>query len=477
MKKNKIIALALATMFGVSSCSLDTETYDQKESGSVISTLKDIESGLYGCYYRLGSYYFLGNYAVATGDMCSGISAGSASSGHFNSFSSFSFTDTETELDYIWYGGYNLIANATNYINGADELVENGAIAESELPELYNYLGQLHALKALSAYYLVNYFALPYSEANKSSLGIIVVDKEVPEALAKVSRGTVEETYTQIKNDIAAAEKYMELSEDEAETSAYYMGYMGLEALKARVYMSLGDYTTAKAAALLALDAKGNGSGDADDDVPSDEDYINMWGDTSINGEDLFTIKKSEDDNLSANALNTLYGSYYATIQNTTLNLIGDNDIRAELIRKSSGGGYASIKFDGKSSQAVSNIPIFRKSEMSLIIAECYARENSIAKAQSYLYFTAKRDKDITSSDELPDNTADLLSFISEERIREFFVEGHRFFDARRMGDLVSADNYSNWDIQKFVFPIPANEINTGSGCVQNANWSDNLPR
>jgi hypothetical protein len=90
--------------------------------------------------------------------------------------------------------------------------------------------------------------------------------------------------------------------------------------------------------------------------------------------------------------------------------------------------------------------------------------------------FTAKRDKDIQSADDLPSTASDLLAFISEERIREFFGEGHRFYDARRMGDLVSGDQFQNWDIQKFVFPIPAAEINTGMGCEQNTNWSDALP-
>ena len=201
-----------------------------------------------------------------------------------------------------------------------------------------------------------------------------------------------------------------------------------------------------------------------------------MWGNVAVNDEDLFTIKKSDDDNLSANSLSTAYGSYYCTFQNAALSKLGANDIRRQLLRAGDGGGTSSKKYDGQSAAAVSNIPVFRKSEMALIIAECEARNGSIEEAKKYLMFTAKRNKDIESVDNLPSTKDELLQFISDERVREFFGEGHRFFDARRMGEKISGDQFQNWDIKKFVFPIPSAEINTGTGCAQNANWSDALP-
>lgn len=476
MKRYIYLALGLAVLLGVSSCSLDSETYDNKEGDAAYSTLKDINNSVNGMYYWAGYYYFLGNYAVAIGDFSSGISTGSSSSGHFYAFSSFTFSDTADELECVWYAGYKIISTAAETINNAEKLIDAGTITESNQPEAYNYIAQSYALKALAEYYLVNYFALPYSAANKSALGIIVIDKEVPAALTAVSRGTIEETYTQIKNDIAAAEAAFANAGDEAATSAYYMGEMGLQALKSRVYMSLGEYATAEAAAKQAIALKGSGDGTAADTAPSNDDYLTMWGNTAESDEDIFTIVKSDDDNLSANALNTLYGSYYATFQNTALAKLGENDIRRSLLAASSGGGTTSIKYVGASAQAVTNIPVFRKSEMSLIIAECEARVGTITEAQNYLMYTAKRDAAITSTADLPSTADGLLEFIADERVREFFGEGHRFFDARRMGLKVSGDNFQSWDIQKFCFPIPAAEINAGFGCQQNEGWEDNLP-
>lgn len=476
MKMNKFIAFALAATFTLSSCSLDTPTYDQKSGEGAFSTLKDINNGLNGCYYYAGHYGFLGNYAVILGDMCGGVSNGSASSGHFYNFSTFTFSETADELDYIWLDGYKIVTGATTVINSANAMIEGNAISESSLPTAYNYLGQAYALKALANYYLVNLFALPYSQENLSKPGIVVIDKENTKAFAQVSRSSIEDTYAQILKDMKSAETAFASAGDAAVSSPYYMGEMGLKALEARVYLAMGKYTEAEAAAKAALELKGNGDGDAADAVPSDAAYLAMWGDVAVNAEDLFTIKKSDDDNLSANSLNTAYGSYYCTFQNAAISKLGANDIRRSLLRDGDGGGTSSKKYDGKSAAAVSNIPVFRKSEMALIIAECEARVGTIEQAKNYLMFTAKRDKNISSVDDLPATKDELLNFISDERVREFFGEGHRFFDARRMGQKISGDQFSNWNISKFVFPIPSSEINTGTGCTQNEDWSDNLP-
>ena len=116
---------------------------------------------------------------------------------------------------------------------------------------------------------------------------------------------------------------------------------------------------------------------------------------------------------------------------------------------------------------------------MYLIIAEVEAEAENIELAQEALFYTAKRDVAITSPDKLPSTKADLLGFISKERVREFFEEGHRYYDARRTGELITVVNGTkpNFDVSKFVFPIPADEINSGSGVVQNPNWSAALPK
>lgn len=475
MKNRYLYIIAFVLMIvGLSSCSLNETPYDATDTGDSYKTLTDVRNGMNGAYYALGQYEFLGNYAICLSDMCAGVSTGSAASGHMLDYSNFTFAESASELEDMWNYGFKVIDRTTRTIKGAKQLIAAGSI--SDLKQANAYLGQCYALKALANYYLVNLFALPYSDANKTSLGLPLVKDEPVDALTKVARSTVDETYTQILSDLTAAESAF--ANASSVTSAYYMGPMGLKALEARVYMSMGQYDKAEAAAKEAISLKGKGDGTATDVAPSNEGYISMWTSTAISDEDIFTIVKSDNDNLSSNSLNTIYNAYYCTTQKVALKLFADTDIRKNLfVESSSAGGTQPTKFRGTATNAaVNNIPIFRKSEMSLIIAECEARIGTVSEAQNYLLYTAKRNTAIQTVGDLPSTSADLLQFISQERIREFFEEGHRFYDARRMGDKINADNYSGFDIQKFVFPIPEAEINAGFGITQNTGWEDNLP-
>lgn len=471
MKNIYKLILGVVLTAGLASCDFDTTNYQQIPSGSEYQTVQDVQNGMNGAYYALGSYRFLGNYAVAYGDFCGGVSLGSSNTGHFYSQSNWAISETTSETAEIWFYGFQVIDRTTRTIQGAKRILadETLHLSESEIAEVNLYMAQCYAMKALVNYYMVNLFAYPYS-AGTENLGLPLVKDEPVEAFEEIERSTVGETYTQITDDITNAETCMAAAG--SEPTAFYLGSMGIAALKARVYMSMGLYDEARTAALQAIALKGSGAGDATDNTPNKDTYLSMWTSLAITDEDIFTIAKTENDNLSANSLNTLYGSYGCTLSNAAQAMFASTDYRAELLSRSSIGKYQGLF----TSAATSNIPVFRKSEMSLIIAEVYAREGNIAQAQNYLFYTAKRDEAITAASQLPSTTEDLLAFISDERVREFAGEGHRFYDARRMGDVITMDGFQPFDIAKFVFPIPADEINAGFCGPQNENWSDGLP-
>ena len=89
----------------------------------------------------------------------------------------------------------------------------------------------------------------------------------------------------------------------------------------------------------------------------------------------------------------------------------------------------------------------------------------------------AKRNPDLDDSEIAEDQT--IIDVIDKERKLELVQEGHRFFGARRLGKIISvADGaYTNFNIAKFVYPIPSFEVNSGFGVIQTEGWSDNLPR
>lgn len=477
MKLSYIASFLLAAV-SLTSCSLDSEVFDYKDGETAYRSMQDITNALHGSYHQLGSRYFLGYDAIALADMCSGVSISSPSSGHFLAYCNFTFSENDMEIQEVWGQGYSVIAESTNAINAAKKLDEQGVILESQKEDYHSTLAQLYALKTLSNYYLVGFFALPYSEANRQKPGIILITDTPSAPFAPVTRATVEQVYEAMKADIASAEKEYELAGNTTLNDPFYLSQAALQALKARVYLAMGDYSTAKNAALLALQLQGNGDGTPNDYIPSNDDYINAWGNVAANAEDIFTIKKSDEDNLSAFSLSTLFSTYNAGVENWVVNLIADTDIRRNVLRnRNSEPGLTYRKYDGQTAPAAANIPILRKSEMTLIVAECEARQGHIADAQNYLFFSAKRDTDITSPADLPSDSKRLLDFIVEERIREFMGEAHHFFDARRMGLIVTNDNFTGWDISKFSLPIPDAEISSGFGCQQNVDWSDFLPK
>ena len=494
----KLYTAVILVAIGFQYCSLDTSLYQHIPTENAYKGIQDVQNGLNGAYERFGYYTFYGRNVPATSDMISDISVASASSGHFVSISQWTFNEYDPYLLDMWSVGYNLIDRCVRGINGGMALIENAKahnFTEDQISELHGYVSQFYSLRAMANLMLVNIYGLPYQAGSKNDqLGIVLVTTQPIKEFEQVKRATVGETYTQILADITKAKEHMaKLSAKEKNAiNQYYFNEAAIYALEARAKLYMQDYDGAKVAAQQAIDLRDSGD-------ETFESYVAMWKSTAITKEDIFTIVKSDNDNLSANALNTLYGSYKASISPfVNEQLAGDsvkiikpdgtdsikdgkivkrpaNDIRRNLIKDTH-----PMKFDGTATaQAVSNIPVFRKSEMYLIIAEAHLKGTTvdIPAAQEALFYTAKRNKDITSKSELPASKEVLIQFVSDERVREFFQEGHRYFDLRRTGEKVTIAGVKDYQISKFVFPIPDEEVQAGFGVEQNIGWSDLKPK
>ena len=468
MKNIKILAIGAVLTMGLASCGddyFDVDMDQNKTSETAFSSVKDVKNGMIGAYYALGNYRFYGRNVVAIGDMASDIATADASSGHFVMLNTYQVTETDGELEDTWNYGYKVIDRCVRTINGAAKIMEAG-VTEDEEYSISSYLSQCYALRALATFTLTNLFGLPYQPGKANDqLGIILVKDKPYTNTDEVHRSSVAECYEQVLSDIAKAK---ELYTDEGEmngSAQFYFNLAAIYALEARVNLFMGNYAKASEAAQNAIDER-------DSEGVGADKYAAMWKSNAISNEDILTISKTNDDNLSANALNTLYGSYGGKVSPYVKGLFGENDVRATVL------DYDQYKYVGLSgAAAVSNIPIFRVSEMYLIIAECEARLGNIDAAQEAVCFTAERDADF-DAEALPTTKDELLSFINDERVRELYLEGHRWFDARRQGMKITvASTKKDFDIAKFVYPIPADEINAGFGTEQNTGWEDNLPK
>lgn len=466
--------LTIALAFGMGGCDFDVDTYQAIPTDKAFSSVEDVQNGMTGAYQSFGTYRFFGNNVVATGDLAADISVADPSSGHGVEINRYQISETDATVNEMWEYGFKVIDRCVRTIQGTKKLLEtNTKLTEEDKVNLDIYLSQCHALRAMTNFVLVNLFALPYQPGGaNSNLGLPLIENEPLEPFVNIKRSTVEQTYALIVADIKAAKQYVETAGEDAASSVsqFYFNEGAIYALDARVKLYMGDKNGAKESAQKAIDLRNS------IDVYEKDAYVSMWSDIALSPEDIFTIAKTNDDNLSANALNTLYGSYGATLSGYVAPLMGEKDIRRNLI----GAKSRPLKFNGiPSAQAVSNIPVFRKSEMYLIIAEAEADVNNITPAQDALYKVARRNPAITSAAELPSTKETLLKFISEERVREFFEEGHRWYEVRRTGEKITPNvtGVTNYDVSKFVYPIPADEINAGFCTEQNVNWAAALPK
>ena len=473
---------------GLLSCSMEPEYYQGKDSSEAITDPISAQTALTGVYSMFGYYPFAGRDVIAVGDMATDLVTDLNLTKHLLSIYNYNITTTDAFLDEIWEYGYKVIDHASRVLAACDQLyATSNADDQAAFDEI---MAQAYGLRAMAELYLVNLFALPYkvngTVDNGSTLGIVATGTVINPG-DKVSRNTVAGTYTQIKEDIKQAlQHYTNIGGSSVDQ--YYMNEAALYALKARVALYEEDFKTAIESAQTALSLR---AGHIITTTASD--YRDMFTHITINSEDIFTVSKSLTDNLSANSIGTLYSTYGVSpaqdaivkyfypadyVEGSTPDI---QDIRYPLLveggnatRDYAGGKYIGIP----ENLAVCNIPVFRLPEQYLIIAEANVRwdEGSLTDAQTALLEVARRNPAIQSIADLPSTASELMEFIKDERARELWMEGHRFTDLRRWGDIVTIRSFKPFDIAKFCYPIPSREINSGAGVVQTENWADALP-
>lgn len=448
-------------------CKKELPNYQQIPTTDAFRTTKDVQNGLIGCYNLFGTYEFAGRNVIAVGDMCGTLGKASPASGHFVDMNNLSISPVTPELAEMWARGYQILDACTRTIIGGkalinDKLSKDPEYYEGDILTVNSCIGQAYGLRALTELYLVNLFGKRY-EGNQDALGIILVPDDKPiEKGERVSRATVAKVYEAIFDDLKKADEHFKGETEESYASAFYIGVGTLQAIAARAYLYKADYKNALDAAKAAL--KAVGIEDLSGEPLSGDAYLNMFRSLAIEPkEHIFLLAKSSDDNLSADALNTLYGSYKATVKvpfdtaaDMRNKLVGEISIRNQPLK------WAGIPGE----QAVSNIPIFRVSEMALIEAEAALKTGDDATAKEALLFVAKRGgaehvanvETLWSGDE-----QSKLAAIKLERRLELFAEGHDFYDMRRWGDVAKGGKHV-YDLSRYAFPIPDGEISADFG-------------
>ena len=219
-----------------------------------LATEADLQTALMGAYAGLRTTDLFGRSVPVFGDLMADDGYVSlTNSGRYTQFNTNTYTVADGNVVGMWRGAYTAILRANNIINST--IASNANVNQ--------YKGEAYAIRALCYWYLVRYFAKSYTD-DPNALGVPIVLTYDPQL--KPSRNTVTEVYNLVISDLTQAYTLMTLFTNSTQFSKY-----AAKALQAKVYMSMGDKTNAKTAALDVI----NNSGFT---VVSSAGYVAFWG-------------------------------------------------------------------------------------------------------------------------------------------------------------------------------------------------------
>ncbi|WP_103665539.1 RagB/SusD family nutrient uptake outer membrane protein [Gracilimonas amylolytica] len=348
------------------------------------------------------------------------------------------------------WGLYEIIQDANLLIGAVDPSVfEDPATLDQ-------YRGEALALRAFAMHIMVRVYGYEPGNFGQGDLegnwdaGIIIRTEptlDLSDADLR-PRSTVNEVYTQILNDLSTAKTLLagRNSDNRYITEAFVDG------LTARVNLYAGNWGAAATAAQNAIDNFPNSLENTATGV------ADMFDERTSNAhsEALFLVVINPDTegggyNNSGPATYTADGflaqlptqflidkydaadhrlGWYQDCTTTQLNPL-TSPTNCDAINTN---GFAITKFRGEKGNSVDDLPMMRLSEMYLIRAEGLAKDqnNPAAGVPDLETLRTARNVGAVPASALASQQA-FEDFILDERMRELGVEGHRFYDLKRL--------------------------------------------
>lgn len=422
-----------------------------------LATESDLLVALRGAYQGLRATDLFGRTFPVLGDlMADNVYVSTSNSGRYTAYNSYTFAVNDANAEGMWSAAYTVIMRANNIINSSLTGTAN----------INQYKGEAYAVRALCYFTLVRYFAKPYTD-NSSGSGVPIVTVYDPDA--KPARSTIAEVYALILDDLGKAYSMMTTFTNSSQFSKY-----GAKALQAKVYLTMGDYTNAKTAALDVITNSGF-------TVLGSSDYAGYWASAAVRTdkvETLFEVSSDAVGNNGFDALSYLYsrnGNYGDLLCSDDLyGKYETGDVRRALFYPSTRGGLPAIyvdKYPAISSDR-SDTKLLRLSEMYLIAAEA-SYSTTPADAITYVnYITSRRGATAISS-----SGSQLLEDILTERRKELAFEGDRYMDLQRLKrDITRSSNYPSTALSipyanfRRLLPIPQTEVNANPNLAAQQN-------
>lgn len=448
---------------------------DERNPQSVgFDHIKDTESltaATIGVYSNFNATNYYGRTFIVTPEVIGDNTFISfRNGGRYLNHDRFAITNGDGYVTGAWTAMYRVVANA-NLALAAARAIDWPANQQQEANQL---MGELLACRALAYFDLQRFFAQPYNyTADATHPGVPLITEPSSDILAP-ARSSTAEVYQQIVADLLEAEQLMQ-----PQVKDGFFSKHAAQALLAKVYLYMENWQEAEAYATTVIEQ-------APYTLLSRDAYVGSWAE-KYSSESILEVGFTETSNNGVNSLGYLieqaaYGELLAT--KDLYDSYADGDIRKMLFEPGDRvGGEADTYFIHKYPRGADtrddNIKVLRLSEVYLIRAEARAEAGKAdaAKntgAQADLTTIIRRaDPEAAEATAVGD---ELVRQIIDERRKELAVEGNRLFDLNRKKlnlvhrghEEVTEYEYPN---DRFIMPIPYNEINANPNVEQNPGW------
>ena len=376
-----------------------------------------------------------------------------------------------------WGGHYGTINAMNIIISGIDDL-EDPSATQAERNRIK---GEAYFMRALNYFDLVRTKSYePGREVDGWNAGVII-RTEPTENLEDAdfrARASNQEVYNLVLADLDQAASLLDENERQSNSPSAFVSEAAVKALQARVNLYLRNWGAAEAAAEAALDETSATLVNSDSDGAA---LLSAWSAVS-HPESIFEVTFTAgtdgavtNSNSSLQSLTdpTRAGFYDAVPTDDLIAAHEDGDARLALYADFTVGTEALQyiqKYTGTSAQDVDRAPVFRVSEMYLILAEARAEQDDDDGAEDALN-TLRNARGLDDYD-----GDDIVDQVYRERRVELAFEGHRFFDLKRRGLDVPKPQTSFGVLPytdfRILAPLPSDQVDENPELVQNPGYA-----
>lgn len=458
--------------------------------GEAITTVAEANQAVIGIYSAYKSASLYSGYLTLLPDIQADLVY--AVEGYSNTYGDIWRWDilaNNREIETVYASLYSIIGRCNYFFENVAKM--EPALNDDELIDrLQGLKGEVYFFRALAYSELIKCFCKPYEPATaEDELGVVLISSYcTPE---RMIRSSLKKSYEFVLDDLKNAG---ELVDTKDTNNSPYVTQSTVKALQARVSLYMQDWEAARDYATEVIDDKYLALSSASQSFTADETYYQyLWkhdAGTEVIWKVGFTTT-SYGGALGRVFLNYDYISYKPDYVpgNWALGLYESGDLRAQSFFAQKTTGYAHgltcpllMKYEGNADFMKQNIlhvnmpKVLRLSEQYLIRAEAYCRLKQYGLAADDIStLRAARYKSYGKASLSEDNWLDV---ISEERVRELFMEGfrlhdlkrwHRGFERKEQPHTVKAGNTLKVeaDAPLFVWPIPQHELDAPGSEVQ----------